>query len=147
MKFAGNRARMKRLLMIGPIAAIAVTGCGSSTTTEPAPRAAAGKVPVSLTDFKVNAPSAQLKAGKTEFDVTNAGKVEHELIVIDTSKPAARLAKGGKASESGKVGEVAGLKPGDRKTLVVNLQKGHYALICNDPGHYMAGMHMDLVVT
>jgi uncharacterized cupredoxin-like copper-binding protein len=31
--------------------------------------------------------------------------------------------------------------------LVLNLRKGHYAVICNDPGHYMAGMHRDLTVS
>jgi len=30
------------------------------------------------------------------------------------------------------------------KTLVLNLRKGHYAVISNNPGHYMAGMHRDL---
>jgi hypothetical protein len=30
------------------------------------------------------------------------------------------------------------------KTLVLNLRKGHYAVISNSPGHYVAGMHRDL---
>jgi len=49
--------------------------------------------------------------------------------------------------ERGNIGETGNLKPGQSKTIVLNLRKGHYAVICNDPGHYMAGMHKDLNVS
>ena len=41
------------------------------------------------------------------FNVSNAGKVEHEFVVLKTSKPASDLLKGGRADEAGNVGETA----------------------------------------
>jgi uncharacterized cupredoxin-like copper-binding protein len=150
---------MKRLIMIGPIAALAVAGCGSgssnnagsapTTTTKTKTTASAGvqKDPVTLDDFAIKPSTTALKPGKTEFEVKNTGKQAHEFVVIDTSRPAAKLGKGSKVPEKGNIGETGNLKPGQSKTLVLNLRKGHYAVICNDPGHYMAGMHRDLHVT
>jgi uncharacterized cupredoxin-like copper-binding protein len=53
---------------------------------------------------------------------------------------------GSRASEAGSIGEVSGLKAGQSKTLTLHLKPGHYALICNEPGHYMSGMHTDFRV-
>ena len=39
-----------------------------------------------------------------------------------------------------------GLAPGETKTLRLELRSGHHALICNMPGHYMAGQHVDFTV-
>jgi uncharacterized cupredoxin-like copper-binding protein len=146
---------MKRLMIMGPIAALAVAGCGSSSssngTTAPssATKAASAikKDAVTLDDFAIKPKTTSLNAGKVEFDVKNTGKTAHEFLVIDTSKPAARLGHGSRVPEKGNIGETGNLKPGQSKTLVLNLRKGHYAVICNDPGHYMAGMHRDLHVT
>jgi uncharacterized cupredoxin-like copper-binding protein len=72
--------------------------------------------------------------------------MEHELVVIKTNTSAAKLpVKNGEASEKGSVGEVelAGHKT---KSLTLNLKKGHYALVCNVKGHYMAGMRSDFTV-
>jgi uncharacterized cupredoxin-like copper-binding protein len=143
---------MKRLMIIGPIAALAVAGCGSSSSTQnqnPSNPASTGvqKDAVALDDFAIKPATTRLKAGKVQFSVKNSGKTAHEFVVIDTSKPAAKLGKGKRVPEKGNVGETGNLKPGQSKTLVLNLRKGHYAVICNDPGHYMAGMHRDLVVS
>ena len=143
---------MKRLLILGPIAALAVTGCGSSTTSSTTAGASAAKPSVqkdavTLDDFKINPSTTALQPGKVEFDVKNTGKMAHEFVVIDTSKPAAKLGKGSRVPEHGNIGETGNLKPGQSKTIVLNLRKGHYAVICNDPGHYMAGMHKDVTVS
>ena len=143
---------MKRLLILGPIAALAVAGCGSSSSSSTTPSASAAKPSVqkdavTLDDFKINPSTTALQAGKVEFDVKNTGKMAHEFVVIDTSKPAAKLGKGSRVPEHGNIGETGNLKPGQAKTIVLNLRKGHYAVICNDPGHYMAGMHKDVTVS
>jgi uncharacterized cupredoxin-like copper-binding protein len=145
---------MKRLLIIGPLAALAVTGCGSSSTkgasapAKPTASAAAvQQVPVDLADFKIDASQTHLHPGKVKFDVKNTGKVAHEFLVIDTAKPAAKLGHGPRVPEKGNIGETGNVKPGTSKTLVLKLRKGHYAVICNDRGHYMAGMHKDLIVS
>lgn len=101
---------------------------------------------VKLSDFKVTASRTSVPHGKVTFNVSNSSGMEHELVVIKTNTKAAKLKiVSGKASEKGSVGEVelAGHKA---KKLTLNLKKGHYALICNVGGHYMAGMHADLTV-
>ena len=56
------------------------------------------------------------------------------------------LLKGAEADEAGNVGEIGDLQPGEAKTLSLSLKPGHYALICNLPGHYKAGQHADFTV-
>ena len=63
-----------------------------------------------------------------------------------TAKPAGSLLKGARADESGNVGETGDLKAGASKKLTLNLKPGHYALICNLPGHYKAGQYTDFTV-
>lgn len=153
---------MKKLLIIAPIAALAVAGCGSSSSTNngnspsanSAPKSAAAsssssleRDTVTLDDFKINPAATALKAGKVKFSVTNKGKEDHEFVVIDTNKKASALGHGSRVPEHGNIGETGNLKPGQSKTIVLHLRRGHYAVICNDPGHYMAGMHKDLVVS
>jgi uncharacterized cupredoxin-like copper-binding protein len=112
----------------------------------PAP-AAARKLGVSLREFSVNPTPTQAKAGKVTFSVHNGGSVPHEFVVLRTDTPAGQLPiKAGRADETGNVGETGDLQVGASKTIAVNLKAGHYALICNLPGHYTAGQHTDLTV-
>jgi uncharacterized cupredoxin-like copper-binding protein len=74
------------------------------------------------------------------------GDFKHELVVIKTNTKAAKLKlKGGRAVETGKVGEVE-VAGGKAKSLKLTLKKGHYALICNIGDHYSEGMHKDFTV-
>jgi uncharacterized cupredoxin-like copper-binding protein len=146
---------MNRLMMIGPIAALAVAGCGSSSSTQSASAPTTStpassvvqKDRVTLDDFAIKPSKTTLKPGKVEFDVTNSGKTAHEFVVIDTAKPASKLGTGSRVPEKGDIGETGNVRPGGSKTLVIHLRKGHYAVICSDPGHYMAGMHRDLSIS
>ncbi len=108
---------------------------------------AASSVSVKLSDFKVTPSKTSVSHGRVTFRVRNAAGMEHELVVIRTSRRAASLptSSSGKASEKGSVGEVE-LGARKSKSLTLNLKKGHYALICNIGGHYKAGMHADLTV-
>src|SRR4051794_10692931 len=110
------------------------------------PAAAAGKIGVTLDEFTVAPAPAAGQAGNVTFRVHNAGAVSHEFVVVRTNKPAAGLLKGSEANEAGNVGEIGGLKPGATKTLRLDLKAGHYALLCNLPGHYRAGQRADFVV-
>ncbi len=116
----------------------------------PAKAAAAGTavVNVKLSDFKIAPSKASAKAGKVTFVVKNAATMEHEMVVIKTTLKASKLpVKGGQASEKGSVGEAEDIAGGKTKRLTLTLKKGHYALICNVPGHYQAGMHADFTVS
>jgi uncharacterized cupredoxin-like copper-binding protein len=103
-------------------------------------------VGVGLREFAVNTTASTAAAGKVTFHVRNTGNITHEFVVVKTPKQADQLLKGARADESGNVGETGDLKAGASKTLTLNLKPGHYALICNLPGHYKAGQHTDFTV-
>jgi len=125
---------------------------GGEDGKAPAPKAAArpaakpGTVAVRLSDFKIKPAAESAPAGKITFDAQNAGATKHELVVIRTDKWAGALLKGKEASEAGAVDEIGDLPVGATKRLTLNLKPGHYALICNLPGHYKAGMFADFTV-
>lgn len=87
------------------------------------------------------------KAGSVTFKVKNAGLTIHELIVLKTPTAAAKLKlSNGQAIETGNVAETGDIATGATKSITVTLPKGHYALICNIPGHYLGGMRKDFTV-
>jgi uncharacterized cupredoxin-like copper-binding protein len=114
--------------------------------TAPAAAALPHKVAVSLKEFKVLPGAAQAAAGKVTFNVHNSGSITHEFVVVKTNKPASQLLKGSRADESGNVGETGDLAAGASKSITLKLPAGHYALICNLPGHYKSGQFTDFTV-
>lgn len=144
------------IIALANLVAVAVKLDGTSNTvsvTAPAVTAAPAPAPapahasaVTLSEFNVAPKPAQVAAGRVTFNVSNGGRVEHEFVVLKTSKPASDLLKNGRADEAGNVGEIGSVTPGQTKTLKLKLAAGHYALICNLPGHYAAGQYADLTV-
>ena len=135
--------------------ALKLDGTSSSTVSVPAPAVTAAAPPaaalahasaITLSEFNVAPKPSEVANGSVTFNVSNAGRVEHEFVVLKTSKPASDLLKNGRADETGNVGEIGSVKPGQTKTLKLNLATGHYALLCNLPGHYAAGQYADLTV-
>ena len=146
---------------------IAVNNSGGSTkvvtqaaapATAAAPAAAAtGPVQASLGDGPGGPPNAgamwiglsrssAVADGKVSFHVSNVGHIVHEFVVIQTDKRANGLGTGQRVPENGNVGETGDVQPGTNKSVSLKLKPGHYALICNLPGHYAAGMHTDFTV-
>jgi uncharacterized cupredoxin-like copper-binding protein len=103
-------------------------------------------VAVQVDEFSVFPQTQGAPAGKVRFVVTNIGTIEHEFVVIKTNKPAGNLLKGKEANETGAVGELDGVKAGNARVLVLNMTRGHFALICNLPGHYKTGQFADFYV-
>ena len=115
-------------------------------------KAAPAKAPAQTT-ATATAPTKQRAATKTgatrvTFVVRNAGKMTHEFVVLKTTKAAGRLAARGarEAPETGAVGEIEEINPGEVKRLTLTLRKGHYSLICNLPFHYGRGQFVDFYV-
>jgi uncharacterized cupredoxin-like copper-binding protein len=141
-------------LVMSIIALLISAGKSDSTAAPAAPAVAAapavpatpGKIDLTLKQFSVNPTATQAPAGRVTFNVTNAGSIPHEMVVLRTDKPAASLLNGARADETGNVGETGDMLPGATKKLSLNLKAGHYALICNLPGHYSAGQHIDFAV-
>jgi uncharacterized cupredoxin-like copper-binding protein len=103
-------------------------------------------VAVQVDEFSVFPGTQGAPRGKVRFVVTNIGSVQHEFVVLKTTKPAGNLLKGKEADESGNVGEIGAVPPGQARTLNLVLKPGHYSLICNLPGHYQTGQFADFYV-
>ncbi len=133
----------KLFLGIGAVVVIAAVSIGAlsagAVTSKPL-------VAVQVDEFSVFPGTQGAPKGKVRFVVTNIGKVEHEFVVVRTNKPAGNLLKGKEADETGAVGEIDGVPPGQARTLNLSLNRGHYALLCNLPGHYKTGQFADFYV-
>ncbi len=144
---------LPRLAVAVVAAGLLLPGCGSSdkksasSTATTITTSASGKVGVKLVEFKLTPAPTTAPAGTVTFAVRNAGQVKHEFVVIKTAKPAGDLLKGSEADEAGNVGEIGNIPPGQSKTLALKLAAGHYALICNLPGHYKAGQYANFNVS
>ena len=95
-----------------------------------------------------NASKSHGPLPKVTFVVQNAGKLEHEFVVLKTNIAAGQLAKAGakEAPEKGAVGEIEEIAPGQTKKLALKLKQGHYALICNLTGHWNNGQFVDYYI-
>lgn len=124
-------------------------------------------VKVTLQEFTIAPHPALVKSGAVVFDVTNAGAITHEMVVVRASSPEV-LPKVTKAGERavgdvdeeaipaadiiGETGDVA-VKAHSTKTF--KLTPGTYVLFCNidnhDPGgpvvnHFQHGMRATITV-
>jgi uncharacterized cupredoxin-like copper-binding protein len=100
----------------------------------------------SMAGMKLAADLDTVAAGPVSFVVTNDSKsVVHELLVIAVADPRAELPYDEKASKivEGKLSKLVDtddIKPGGKKTVTVSLKPGNYLLVCNQAGHFRAGM-------
>ncbi|HAF10533.1 MAG TPA: hypothetical protein DCK98_10695 [Chloroflexi bacterium] len=133
--------KLKFMAMLA-IAAALVMGCAAP--------AKGGTVNATLTEMKIALDKTSLPAGPITFVVKNSGTMEHELVVIQTDLAENKLApdveEPGKVDETGNVGETGEVKVGESKTFTITIPAGHYVIMCNEVGHYAAGMHLTFTV-
>jgi cytochrome c oxidase subunit 1 len=122
---------------------------GEATTTAPPAAEAGTMVDAALGEFYVKTDAKTAPAGHVTFVVHDTGNVPHEFVVVKTDTPEGKLPQsGGKADETGSVGEVGDVTPGSTKHyLTLDLKPGKYVLLCNVAGHYAAGQHTAFTVT
>ena len=152
---------MSRLSLVLLASAAFMAGCGSDDTasTTPATATVAGSTPTSAsavaggdltvvaTEYAFKLSSETVKAGKTKLVLENAGKIEHEVVVLKTDAAADALEEsGGEVLEDTSVGEVSETAAGAEKSETLDLEAGHYVLVCNISGHYGLGMRSELTV-
>jgi uncharacterized cupredoxin-like copper-binding protein len=95
--------------------------------------------------------TSAVPAGQINFDLSNLGPDQHEFVVFKTDLAADQLpVANGLVNENAptlqKQDEQQEYPSGETRTLTLNLDPGHYVLICNLPGHYQQGMHVDFTV-
>ncbi|HEY9639752.1 MAG TPA: hypothetical protein V6C57_04675 [Coleofasciculaceae cyanobacterium] len=88
-------------------------------------------VTVKLSEFKIDMPTA-LSAGATTFSVSNAGRIDHNFAI-----------EGNGIEQKFDIN----LKPGETKTLTVNLKPGQYRVYCPVDSHVQSGMENTLTVS
>ena len=134
-------------------AAIATLVCSApiaATAAEPA------SVKVSLwdkgSDDGITLSTDKVKAGAVEFEITNTSKTTvHEFLITPWDGSVQQLPysdKEGQVREDA-LSQLAGvedMKPGAEATLRLPLKAGHYAVFCNQAGHYKLGMVAALTV-
>jgi uncharacterized cupredoxin-like copper-binding protein len=140
-----THARARRILIVAALASLAA-GLALLVIARSTSAGGSSTVNVRLSEFRVSASPTSAQDGRVTFSVRNTGDIEHELVVIKTSRRASNLPlRNGRASERGSRGEVQ-VDAGDRERLALRLTPGHYALICNIGQHYRAGMRANFNV-
>jgi uncharacterized cupredoxin-like copper-binding protein len=158
---------MKTLLAAATVSVLLLAACGTAGGTgatkvdaTSATAVTAASVPTvnpnarivnaTLTDNKIILDQATVPSGKITFQVTNTGTMVHEMVVLKTDVAADKIAPNpddpGKMVETGSQGETGDLAIGEAKTFTLDLTPGNYALICNQPAHYLLGMHIAFTV-
>lgn len=131
-------------LFVGMLAAVEIFGAepaekaaaenestSSSTTSTSAAGGGGQTVQVSEKEFKITLPSTTLKPGSYTFDLSNDGKIPHDL-TID-----------GPGVSNSKTPVING---GQHATLKVKLSAGTYDFYCSVPGHKQLGMDVKVKV-
>ena len=135
---------MPRIIALVTVAVVAAVG----TLTAAAATGSHTPVLVKLKEFTLTPSLKADKAGKVTFIVKNAGKIEHEFIIMKTTVAPAKLpvnAKG-RVPEKGVVGEIGDIAAGQTKKKAFTLAPGKYVLLCNLVGHYRAGQYAGFAV-
>jgi uncharacterized cupredoxin-like copper-binding protein len=107
---------------------------------------------VTLRDDGIDLSADSLDAGDVTIEGTNEGTMTHEFEVFAVPEGVDATAlpvEGGVAPADEMlniVDEVEDIAPGTSASLNLNLEPGDYAVICNLPGHYAAGMHATFTV-
>jgi hypothetical protein len=149
---ASDGRRMRRLsswlrrltLVVLPV--LLVVGCAEADTVSRAPNSL---IRVSERDFRIVVTPDHISAGEAELVVSNHGPDTHELIIVRSRRSQLPLRLDGLTVDEEAlhaVASVEGVAPTGVARVRLHLAPGRYELFCNMAGHFMAGMHGDLVV-
>jgi len=131
----------------GALAAMA--GCSSGAAPV---RETGNVVHVTERDFHIAAIPSRVASGDVVMSVLNRGPVQHEFIVVrkrDAALPFRTddVTLDEEALETATVGVLEPGAPGSVRRLRLHLAPGRYEMFCNMSGHYLGGMHAELVVS
>ena len=134
-----------RCLAIAAVA-FAAAGCGAKLGAG----GGASVVQVTERDFAIRT-TKQVPAGDVVLRVRNRGPGTHEFLVVRASTARLPFRSDGLTIDEDAVtkAEVGVLEPGHAgvvRELRVRLTPGRYVLFCNMSGHFLGGMHSELVV-
>ncbi len=135
-----------------------VTGCGADRNDAGGPQTPHGTPPpggtavnATVREWHVTTDVSTVPAGPVKFTTANLGTITHEFVVVRTDIPDGEIPLDGDSfSEDApgvsSPGEISEFEPKTVGETVIDLEPGHYQLVCNLPNHYSHGMHIELVV-
>jgi uncharacterized cupredoxin-like copper-binding protein len=141
---------LRFVLGVGLFVAAAVAGCGGGGE--------ATSLAVTLREWSVGVSRESVTEGAVRFEVTNAGAVPHEFVVVKSDlSPEGLPVENGQVTQAqvNIVDEIEPFAAGSEASLQLDLSPGKYLLICNIvervPGqqpvsHYQNGMVALLLV-
>jgi uncharacterized cupredoxin-like copper-binding protein len=148
---------VRRRLLVIPVLWLAVlcaavlSSCSAGKTAWSG--APAAQKTVVAKDFKLTLSSAVWPAGDVRVVFENRGPDTHELLMFAADGMAdampMRLDALTVDEDSARLHNVideTGTPAGGSQTVTVHLSPGHYVILCNMSGHYMAGMREDVTV-
>jgi len=123
-----------------------LTACsGGASTDEPATT-----VTVTSTSKAIQLDRESAPSGVVTFKVVNTDTFVHSLVLIQTDVPHDKIPADPKDASrpdrTGIVRETGAIAAGTTKQFSVKLAPGNYVLVCNEPAHYIVGMHAPFVV-
>lgn len=137
------RVRESVALLIA--AALVAGACGGQAST-----AAATTITATMTDQAVALTVPSVSAGTVTFKVVNSGTVVHSLVLIKTDTPQDKMPADAKdpskIQETGSVLATGQIQAGQSKEFTRDLAAGKYVIVCNEPAHYLVGMHTEFSV-
>ncbi len=134
--------KVAMVLGLSLLLGLALAACSSGSNS----------IDVTLTeDYQIVLSGNSASAGDVTFNITNtASELEHEFVIVksDLSPSSFPTDDEGDVPETEVdiVTEQEAIGPGQNATLVANLDAGHYVLMCNLPGHFAQGMHVEFTV-
>jgi uncharacterized cupredoxin-like copper-binding protein len=138
-------------LLLG-LLVLAVAGCGakaagSSNSSNSSKISGPTTVNITLTEFKITSSMTNFTVGTPyHFVVTNAGQVQHELMVM----PVAMGTASENQRDASKLLEVSELDPGQSGTTDFTFTSpapaGTLEMACHVTGHYESNMRLPIVV-
>jgi uncharacterized cupredoxin-like copper-binding protein len=142
---------MKRRLLFGINAILlllVLAACGGTTGSTSS--SGAQQVQITENEFKIDSPVTTFSSGATyHFVVTNTGKTAHEFMIMPKSEGSM---SGMPMQNMDKMALVAidNISPGETKTIDYTFPSStansHPQFACYLPGHYEAGMKLDVNV-
>jgi uncharacterized cupredoxin-like copper-binding protein len=127
------------------VVALLAAACGGAASTS-----APATVTVTMDDKAIRLDTATAPSGTVTFKVVNAGTVVHSLQLLQTDAPHDKIPPdpndASKVLQTGLLRETGPLAAGQTKELAVKLAVGSYVLVCNEPAHYIVGMHTAFTV-
>jgi uncharacterized cupredoxin-like copper-binding protein len=133
------------------VVCVALPSCGAGRSTAGPP---AVMVHVTERDFHIGTSAQRVHAGAVDLSVHNQGPDDHELVVVPEhpGTPLPMRADGVTLNEERLLPvtiqpHLEPGRPGSTRELRLHLTPGRYVLFCNMAGHYLSGMHTQLVVS